>query len=617
VSPSGSGRRPVQRLLAEARPYRSHLVATSLLGLLATPLTLLVPLPLKIAIDSGLNGHPLPHLLQMLPADLHSSRTAVLILAAALHVSVILLLQLQSMAYSVLSTSTGEKLTLAFRGRLFRHIQRMSPAYHDSQGTADSIYRVQYDAPCIREILVDGLIPFISASLTVAGMVYVTVRIDWMLASVAFGVAPFLYLSARSYRRWTKPRYLEAKGLESRALHVVQEVFASLRVVKAFGREDAEEGRFVETADAGVRARIRLVLFEGLFSLVVNLIIALGTAAVLVLGISHVRSGTLTLGTLLVVVSYLGQLYSPLKTASKKVADLQASFAGAERAFDVLDRFPEVPERPIARRLSRARGEIVFRDVTFAYDGGDPILYRVGFAIEAGTGLCLIGESGEGKTTLVNLLARFYDPVEGQILLDGEDLRDYSLGDLRNQFAFVLQDPILFSTSIAENIAYARPDATREEIVAAARAAGADGFISRSPEGYATLVGERGMRLSGGERQRIALARAFLKDAPILVLDEPTSSVGVRIEGTILRAVERLMAGRTTILISHRSDPPEKFGACIRLAGAGIASSTGVTVLSPGGLRVPDPRIEGLQSGGRAHPAPNLVQYADAKDGAE
>jgi ATP-binding cassette subfamily B protein len=266
----------------------------------------------------------------------------------------------------------------------------------------------------------------------------------------------------------------------------------------------------------------------------------------------HVRAGILTLGELLIVMTYLGQLYEPLKTLSKKVADLQSGLAGAERVFSLLDEQPEVVEQPDAQSLPRASGAIEFRNISFSYDGGTPILRGISFAIPSGTHLGISGATGAGKTTLVNLLTRFYDPSAGQILLDCVDLRDYKLADLRNQFAIVLQEAVLFSASIRENIAYARPGATEEDIVLAAKSANAHEFITRLPEGYDTLVGERGMRLSGGERQRISVARAFLKDAPMLILDEPTSSVDLGTEAVILEALERLMQGRTTIMIAHR-----------------------------------------------------------------
>jgi len=276
----------------------------------------------------------------------------------------------------------------------------------------------------------------------------------------------------------------------------------------------------------------------------------------------HVRGGALTLGELLVVLTYQAQLYDPLKTLSRKIADLQSSLASAERAFALLDETPEVIDRPDARRLLRCSGAVVFRDVSFSYDARCMTLQHVSFEVPQGTRVGIQGPTGAGKTTLVSLLMRFYDPTTGQILLDGVDLRNYRLADLRNQFAMVLQEPVLFSVSIAENIAYARPTATEQEIVHAAQAANAHDFITRLPDGYATLVGERGLKLSGGERQRISLARAFLRDAPLLILDEPTSSVDTDTEAGIIGSMERLMRGRTTFMISHR---PSTVSNCYQL----------------------------------------------------
>jgi ATP-binding cassette subfamily B protein len=304
---------------------------------------------------------------------------------------------------------------------------------------------------------------------------------------------------------------------------------------------------------------------EGAFGVLVALITALGMAAVLYIGVSDIRSGELSLGDLLLVMGYLAQLYAPLKTISKKMATMQTHLAGAERAYALLDQAPDVEERSHARALNRAQGAMEFREVTFGYEPDHPVLRGITLAIAPGTCLGIVGQTGAGKTTLTNLLTRFYDPTSGQIMLDGVDLRDYKLADLRHQFAIVLQEPVLFSSSIAENIAYARPGASETEIIAAAQSANAHDFIAGLSRGYQTVVGERGMRLSGGERQRISIARAFLRDAPILILDEPTSAVDVKTEAAIVEAMGRLMRSRTTFIIAHRPSTLRQCDFILRL----------------------------------------------------
>jgi ATP-binding cassette subfamily B protein len=542
-----------KRALAFARPYWRHIAAIYGLGLVSTALALLLPLPVKIAVDSGVGSRPLPWPLDaLLPASVTESGGAVIAVAAVLLVALALLTHLQALATSVLSAYTGERLVLAFRARLFRHAQRLSLSYHDAKGITHSSYRIQYDAPCVQWIAVDLLVPLVTAACTLAAMIYVTARIDGLLAVVALAVAPVLLVLSRSYGRRLRGEWHEVKKLENSALSVVVEALAALRVVKACGQEDREQERFVRRAGDGFLARLRAVVVEGRFGLLVGLTTAAGSAAVLFLGLEHVRDGRLSLGDALLVMSYLAQLYAPLQTLSKGATGLQASLASAERAFALLDEEADVAERPGARPVTRARGAVEFRNVSFAYGQDRPVLHGVSFAVEPGTCVGIAGTTGAGKSTLVSLLTRFYDPTGGQILLDGVDLRDYRLADLRNQFALVLQEPVLFSTTIAENIAYARPGAGEEEILAAARAAGAHDFISRLPDGYRTQVGERGMQLSGGERQRVALARAYLTDAPVLILDEPTSSVDLKTEAAILGALERLTRGRTSFVIAHR-----------------------------------------------------------------
>jgi ATP-binding cassette subfamily B protein len=544
------------RLFEKVKPYWLHLAGIISISLLAAPLALLTPLPLKIAVDSVLGSEPLPGFLTApLPAAATRSDTIVLALAAGLLVSIALLSRIQQLGSSLLSTYTGEKLALSFRTQLFHHVQRLSLSYHDSQGTSDSIYRIQYDASAVRQIAIGSVIPLIAASVTVASMVYVTLRLDWQLALVALAVSPILFFLIRVYRQRLRLQSRKIKKYESATLSVVKEVLSALRVVKAFGQEDRERERFVRHSSRGMRARIRLSLGEGGLGLLIGLTTALGTAAVLFIGVRSVQTGTLTLGELLLVMGYLSQLYGPLKIVSRKVASLQSHLASAERAFSLLDEAPDVTERPHARRVSRARGAVTFRQVSFAYDGGPPILHDLSFDVPAGARAGVAGETGSGKSTLVSLLTRFYDPTAGQILLDGVDLRDFRLADLRHQFAIVLQEP-------------------DEEIVQAAKAANAHDFIVDLPDGYETHVGERGMRLSGGERQRVALARAFLKDAPLLIMDEPTSSVDVRTEAGIMEAMERLVHNRTSFTIAHRLGTLRNCDLMLVLEGGRLVDAT-------------------------------------------
>lgn len=583
-------------MLRQARPYWLHIAGVFLVSLLSTPLALLTPLALKIVVDSVIGSHPLPGFLDaLLPSFATESDRALLVFAAIFFVAVALLSQLQQLGNNLLRTYTGERLVLGFRSLIFRHSQRLSLSYHDSKGTADSTYRIQYDAPAMQQIAVDGFIPLATAGITLVAMIIITARIDWQLALVALAISPILVGLIRVYRQRLRNQSREVRRLETSALSVVQEVLTAIRVVRAFGQESREEKRFVDESTNGMRARLRLALGEGGFGLVVNMTTSIGTATILFIGVLHVQSGVLTLGDLLLIMSYVVQLYEPLRTIGRQSVTLQRSLASAERAFALLDEDPDVIERPNSRPISRARGELAFRNVTFAYDGDRPVLHDVSFEIRAGTRLGIAGATGAGKTTLVNLLSRFYDPTSGQIVLDGVDLRDYKLADLRDQFTIVLQEPVLFSTSVSENIAYARPNAGFGDIVAAAKAADAHNFITELPNGYDTLVGERGMRLSGGERQRISLARAFLKDAPIIILDEPTNSVDMKTEASIMDSMELLTQGRTTIMIAHRLSTLENCDELLEIENGGAVVRSANGLLSA---------TEGLESGSHSSTTP-------------
>lgn len=543
----------VRLLLAEGRPYWPHLSAKFLVNFLVTPLALLAPLPLKLAVDSVIGEKPLPGFLRpWVPESVAASDFSLLVLAAGIYLLIAFLNQVQTLVSYALYTIAGEGLLLSLRRRLLEHAQRLSLSFHDSKGTAESLYRIHEDARSIQWVIMDGLLPIVSSCVMFVAMVVVIQRIDFELALVALAVSPLVIVLGHVYDRRMGASYARVKELETGVLSVLQEILASIRLVQAFAREDHETRRFSERSTEGMRARVRLSLAEGYVILATNLATAGGTALVLFIGVRGVQSGSLSLGDLLLVIAYLAQLYAPLQTVTTQFTNLQSSLASARRVFEYLNEVPDVVERPHARRLRRARGAVELCDVSFSYRPDSPILSRISLTIASGSHVGISGVTGAGKSTLLYLLTRFYDPTGGSVLLDGVDLRDYKLADLRNQFAIVHQEPILLSTSVAENIACGRAGATEKEIVEAARAANAHDFICHLPDRYETQVGERGVMLSGGERQRISIARAFLRNAPILVLDEPTSAVDTKTEAAITDAIERLARGRTSITIAHR-----------------------------------------------------------------
>lgn len=550
---AAKNRGTLRRLASQARPYWGHLVVLFLVSFLTTPLTLLNPVPLKLVVDCVLGDDELPGIFHaVLPESVLSDVVLTVAVLAGLLVLIALVKQLAEMLYAVLRTWIGEKLVVGFRSLLFRHVQRLSLAYHDAKGTGDTAYRIQWDAPSVQWVMVDALVPLGTSIITVGAMLVVLIRIDWQLALVAIAVIPALYTASSFYGRRLKAHWMEAKNHESAAHSVVQEVLGAVRVVKSFASEDREQRRFEERAGRSLREQLSLSLVASRFALVAGLTMAGGSAVVLFLGARHVQAGTLTLGDLILVMSYVVMLYAPMETLTKSVGSLQGSLASADRAFTLLDEEPEVEEKPDSRPITRARGDVVFENVGFAYSADRIALQGLTFEARAGQRIGIAGHTGAGKSTLISLLLRFYDPTSGRILLDGVDLRDYSLRDLRNQFGIVLQEPVLFAGSIGDNIAYARPEASKNEIIEAARAANVHEFIAGLPDTYNTYVGDRGVQLSGGERQRISLARAFLKNAPVLILDEPTSSVDVDTEAVIVESLERLMKDRTSFMIAHR-----------------------------------------------------------------
>ena len=513
-------------------------------------MTLIFPLPIKLLVDSVLGSQPLPWYLTIFVGS-QVSKTLALWLAISMLMATAVLTYLQNLVNVWYSNKVGNRMTLDVRARLFRQMQRLSVAYHDTMGAADSAYRTLNDAPMLRSFGIDSLIPLTTSILTLGAMILVMVFLDWQLALIALLVSPLMFLLTFVFRPRIRAGWRKFRASESAAMAVAQESLGASRLVKSYGQEERKNKELVSHYDASLSASLKVQVDSAIYSLLVGVLTAAGLAAVLYIGIGHVP-GILTLGSLLVVNYYVTQLYGPLRNVGQSILDIQMSLTGVERYRAVLDEKPDVPESPNARPLARAKGRIEFRNVLFEYTKDHPVLHDISFELPSGNRLGVVGPTGSGKTTLSTLLLRLFDPTEGVITLDNIDLKDYKLADLRNQYAVVHQETVLFSTSVAENIRFAKPNATMDEVIAAATAAKAHDFITNLPNGYDTLVGERGMKLSGGERQRISLARAFLKDASILILDEPTSSLDVHTESAILDTIQELMKGRTTMMIAHR-----------------------------------------------------------------
>jgi ABC-type multidrug transport system fused ATPase/permease subunit len=427
----------------------------------------------------------------------------------------------------------------------------MSLAFHDRRRSGRLIYLInnQGDAPA-------GLIitiPLLAESaITLAGMFWISWRMDSVLALASLAVVPFLYYSVGYYATHIQERLQRVKSLEAESLSVIHESLSMMRVIVAFGREEHEFERFRDQTRQAVAARVRITVQQTLFSLAVNMITAVGSAVVLGLGAYHVIQGKLTVGQMLVVIAYIAAVYKPLELISTTIGALQDRFLSLKNTFHLLDTVPDIMDVPGARPIERAAGRITYEGVNFSYAGRKDTLRDISFEAGAGQVIGIVGSTGAGKSTLVSLLPRFYEVKKGRVLLDGTDIRELTLKSLRKQISIVMQEPLLFSGSIAENIRYGRLEAREVEIIEAAKAANAHDFIMRLPKQYETILGERGAAVSGGERQRISVARAFLKNAPILILDEPTSSVDSKTEAVILEALDRLMTGRTTFMIAHR-----------------------------------------------------------------
>jgi ATP-binding cassette subfamily B protein len=539
----------VPRAFPYLRPHREAMGGSLALSVVNTIVHLLQPWPLAIMIDSVAGHHPLPPIAaQILPSGHRYWQLAILVFAGffltvlgnALHVWQI-----------AIDARIEQQMVLDFRSDLFQHAQRLSLTFHDGTKTGEMMGRINYAAASVGNVVM-AFPPMLQAGLSLVGMFAISLWIEWHLALISLIVVPLLYYSAGLYGKRVIPRLERVQGLEWQSLSIVHESMAMLRVIVSFGREQYEFKRFREQGQQAVDERVKLTVRQTMFTLLVNTITAAGTAFVLGYGFYLVLDGRIEIGKLIVLMSYVAAVYQPLEQVSSSVSLLHTELVALRGSFQMLDVMPEVVEDPQPVELERARGEVVYDGVNFSYRGRKDTLHEVSFRAEPGQRVAIVGPTGAGKTTLMSLLVRFYDPREGRILIDGIDLKKLKLHSLRDQISVVLQEPLLFSGTVADNIRYGKLDATMEEVVQAATSAGANEFIERLPDGYETELGERGARLSGGERQRICVARAFIKDAPILVLDEPTSSIDSKTEAVILDSLEQLMAGRTSFMIAHR-----------------------------------------------------------------
>ena len=533
------------------RPHGRTMAIVVMCTFAMTVMQLLRPWPLKVIFDVILLPQENPGAVLQFVVGLTDDTGVLLAMTALSILAIAVLTGLFGFGQFYLTHSVGQKVVAAIRRQLYSHIQRLSHSFHDASRTGNLLEHLKGDIRLMREVLVGAPIYISHRLLVLVGMVAIMLWMDWQLTIVALGILPLLAFTVRRFSVEIKQASRRLRHKESDVTSTMTEKISAFRIVQAFAREAYEEERFARENESSVQAGLAAARLEGHLSRLVEVTLALGTCGVVWFSVKRVQTGLLTPGDLLVFIAYLRALYNPIRKLASLTSRISRATVSGERIISILETEPEIRDAPDAIQAPRFRGEIVFEDVDFSYNRAEPVLKGVSFRVEPGQMVGLVGESGVGKSTVANLLLRFYDPQAGRILIDGTDTRKYRLSSLREQFAVVLQDAELFNATIRDNIAYGNLEASAEDIKAAAQLANAHEFIEGLEDGYDTIVGERGATLSHGQRQRIAIARAFVRNAPILILDEPLTGLDVENKAKVQKALEHLMVGKTCLVMTH------------------------------------------------------------------
>jgi len=536
------------------RPYRINLFFILCAMLVQTLMSLAAPWPLKIVLDNVVGSHKLPSWLDnvLKPVLAGSSKMQIAAAAAVMVVVIAMVGALASYVANYYTESVGQWVANDLRMRTYHHLERLSLGYFDSHQTGALLSTITTDIQTIQGFASSSTLSIVVDLLTILGMLGIMFWLNWDFTLIVVAVTPFMLVMASRFKNVVKKATHEVRTQQSNMVAVVQQGLESIRVVKAFGRQDLEQEELGKVSRATLDAALKARRVKALLSPMIAIIVSICTAIVLWRGSSLILAGTMTAGALIVFLSYLTQFFKPVKDLATITNQIAQTAVGVERVRGILDADIIIPEFPDALDPQAFRGEIEFNDVAFAYASDAPVLQRVSFTIKPGQMVGIVGATGGGKSTIVSLIPRFYDPTAGTVKIDGVDIRQYKLQAMRNQIGYVLQETVLFRGTIRDNIAYGRAGATQDEILEAAKLANADEFIARMPHGYDTLVGDRGETLSGGQRQRIGIARAIIRNNPILILDEPTAALDTESERAVIEALDRLMRGRTVITIAHR-----------------------------------------------------------------